>query len=442
MKKINDHLKDLTKDIKQGLNGIKDNIPTFKQDPNKEIKVYKEKKPIGKFLDKKRIIIFSLMFIMMIVLVIVTVTFITNVNVHTIISTISKIQNHTNAIIAGWILLLILAGICRYIWQIESIRMRLKHYLVNTSIWEWVNFGIIVLFINTITIFALGSDPYKLWWMTKRGLRIHEASAILLSSGWIIQLTQMIISYPSLGYLIYLYFYNPAFVHTYDTNVSMCLVCVGYCNDIMVFCVLTFLGFNLHIQLLIAKVFNWLRKRLGFSYKSKEVLRLEFIDKAKFQKVFIKEMKSFEADFYIAFWTVIALLLYYFSTFFSLELLLPYFPNERVHILANLFWSTYNFANVGTVANNFIPIPGSEGTIQFVLISLFNSSISGIGLPANVNLTTTIKQTVFLWRVFNYYLIVIFGCFYCLIRYSEIWAVRYYKKRQLIKNGWFEMKNS
>ena len=102
----------------------------------REIKVYKEKKPIGKFLDKKRIIIFSLMFIMMIVLVIVTVTFITNVNVHTIISTISKIQNHTNAIIAGWILLLILAGICRYIWQIESIRMRLKHYLVNTSIWE------------------------------------------------------------------------------------------------------------------------------------------------------------------------------------------------------------------------------------------------------------------------------------------------------------------
>ena len=136
MKNINDHLKDLTKDIKQGLTEIKDNIPTFKQDPNKEIKVYKEKKPITKFLDKKRIIIFGLMFIMMIILVIVTVTFITNVNVHTIISTISKIQNHTNAIIAGWILLLILAGICRYIWQIESIRMRLKHYLVNTSIWE------------------------------------------------------------------------------------------------------------------------------------------------------------------------------------------------------------------------------------------------------------------------------------------------------------------
>ncbi|MBP5783755.1 hypothetical protein J6W32_04155 [bacterium] len=51
---------------------------------------------------------------------------------------------------------------------------------------------------------------------------------------------------------------------------------------------------------------------------------------------------------------------------------------------------------MGTVANNFIPIPGSEGTIQFVLISLFHSSISGIDLPANVNLTTTIKQTVFL----------------------------------------------
>ena len=37
------------------------------------------------------------------------------------------------------------------------------------------------------------------------------------------------------------------------------------------------------------------------SYKSKDVLEEEFISKTKFQKIFLKEMHSFEANFYISF---------------------------------------------------------------------------------------------------------------------------------------------
>lgn len=87
--------------------------------------------------------------------------------------------------------------------------------------------------------------------------------------------------------------------------------------------------------------------------------------------------------------------MYYFSMFFSIELVVPYIPSERIHILANTFWNTYNFANVASVANNFIPIPGGEGTIQFVLISFFNSSTTSIN-TGGLDLNTTIKQTVFI----------------------------------------------
>ncbi|MBO6072853.1 hypothetical protein J6P59_04465 [bacterium] len=67
----------------------------------------------------------------------------------------------------------------------------------------------------------------------------------------------MLLSYPSLGYLIYMYFYNqPLFAHTYETNISMSLVCAGYCNDVLVFCALTILGYNLKLQFTIARIFN------------------------------------------------------------------------------------------------------------------------------------------------------------------------------------------
>ena len=439
-KKIIDDLKD---NLKQDVIEFAQKLPTFKQDPNKEIKTFAQKPVSNKFLDRKRIIIYIIMSILAIILIIITITFVTNVNVGTIVITVAEIRDHTNGIIAGWILLLILSAVVRLIWQIESIRMRFKHYFTGVKVREWVNFGIITIFINTITIFALGSDPYKIWWMAKKGLRLSQATAIILSSGWMIQLTQMLVSYPSLGYLIYMYFYNQEFfIHTYATNISMGLVCTGYCNDLLVFTALTILGYNLKLQFNIARIFNWIRKKIGMSYKSKDVLEEEFISKTKFQKIFLKEMHSFEANFYISFWTIFALLMYYFSMFFALELVVPYDPNQRVKILDSSFWNTYNFANVATVANNFIPIPGSEGTLQFVLISFFNSTITKLGIPKDLDLSKTIKQTVFVWRVFNYYLIIIFGFLYVLIIGIRIMIQKNKKRQALIKYGWFQARNS
>lgn len=433
---------DFKDEIINNIKDIKKNIPTFKEDPKKEITSFVQKTAPKKFLDSKKIILFAVMIVLAIVLIIITVTFITDINVSTILSTISKIQAHTDDIIAGWILLLIFTSFVRLIWQVESIRMRFKHFFIRVSVREWWNFGIITIFINTITIFAVGSDPYKMWWMTKRGIKLYEANAIILSSGWIIQLTQMLVSYPSLGYLIYLYFFNhTGFIHTYDTNVSMSLVCAGYCNDVLVFSALSILGFNSRLQFLIARCFNWIRKKIGLTYKSKEVLDEEFINKSKFQNAFIREIKSFEANVYIIFWTVFALLMYYFSMFFALELIKPYDSKEQVDILASEFWNTYNFANVATVANNFIPIPGGEGTLQFILISFFDSSSSKF-LSENYNLSTIIKETVFLWRVFNYYLLIIFGGIYCIILGLKIYIKNKIKTKKLIRNGWFEMQNS
>lgn len=426
--------------IKTKFQVLKNNLPTFREDKSKEIYTLKLKeKPSDNFLDRKKIIIFSLMGIFAIILIALTVTFITDINVKSILTTINEVKNHTGLIIVFWIFLFILISFIRLIWQVEAIRMRMKHYFVTVKVREWWNFGLITVFINTVTIFSLGSDPYKIWWMTRRGIKLREANAILLSSGWIIQITQMIISYPSLGYIIYLYFFDSKnFIHTYDTNVSMILLCVGYCNDIIVFISISILGFNKRLQYLIAKIFNWIRKKIGLSFKSKVVLLEELVEKNKFQEIFKNELKSFEANTYTIFWTFVTLIFYYFSMFFAYELVVPYDRSEQIHVLYSKLWSTYDFANVATVANNFIPIPGSEGTIQFVLISFFNSASIKLDNSSN-DLHMIIKQTVFIWRVFNYYLIIIVGALYLICLGVVKYIRNKIKKHRRKLTSWFEI---
>ncbi|MBR4486911.1 hypothetical protein IKS57_06335 [bacterium] len=97
-KKIIDDLKD---NLKQDVIEFAQKLPTFKQDPKKEIKTFAQKPVSNKFLDRKRIIIFVAMSILAIILIIITITFVTNVNVGTIVVTVAEIKNHTNGIIAG-----------------------------------------------------------------------------------------------------------------------------------------------------------------------------------------------------------------------------------------------------------------------------------------------------------------------------------------------------
>ncbi|MBO6022332.1 hypothetical protein J6P59_04470 [bacterium] len=97
-KKIIDDFKD---NIKHDVIEFAQKLPTFKQNPNKEIKTFEQKAISNKFLDRKRVIIFSSMCVLAIILIIITVTFVTNVNVGTIVITVAEIRNHTNGIIAG-----------------------------------------------------------------------------------------------------------------------------------------------------------------------------------------------------------------------------------------------------------------------------------------------------------------------------------------------------
>ena len=97
-KKIIDDLKD---NLKQDVIEFAQKLPTFKQDPNKEIKTFAQKPVSNKFLDRKRIIIYIIMSILAIILIIITITFVTNVNVGTIVITVAEIRDHTNGIIAG-----------------------------------------------------------------------------------------------------------------------------------------------------------------------------------------------------------------------------------------------------------------------------------------------------------------------------------------------------
>ncbi|SYV95027.1 Uncharacterised protein, partial [Mycoplasmoides gallisepticum] len=88
----------------------------------------------------------------------------------------------------------------------------------------------------------------------------------------------------------------------------------------------------------------------------------------------------------------------YSSVYMSLVIL-----DSKLTYLYN-FIKVFNFSNVAITANNFIPIPGGEGTIQVTLELYFQSLVNPSLLSREFiryfdskAFNTDINNTIFLW---------------------------------------------
>ncbi len=87
----------------------------------------------------------------------------------------------------------------------------------------------------------------------------------------------------------------------------------------------------------------------------------------------------------------------------------------------------FNYVNVGVTANNFVPIPGGEGTLQGILITLF-SAINNSAFPHD-ELIQISTDSVFIWRIFTFYMGAIVGLL------TFLWEIISSSYRYKIKGG-------
>ncbi len=147
------------------------------------------------------------------------------------------------------------------------------------------------------------------------------------------------------------------------------------------------------------------------NYLTKEEIIQKYTVDSVFKDKFTKELKAWKLNAQVIIANSICTCMMYCSVFLALSLLGTIEPTITNSDLI------FNITNVAVTANNFIPIPGAEGTLQFTIIGLVStlgekmttangSPITSSNLEA---FTNSLNQPIGLWRICTNYLLFIFA---------------------------------
>jgi len=244
--------------------------------------------------------------------------------------------------------------------------------------------GVITEFFNGITPFATGGQPAQAYMLTKMGIKIANATNMLVQSFIFFQAALIVhgILAVTLNYKFNLLSIEPA-VWTLillgfiiNTIVGICLLFISFStrvnNKIGNFVI------NVGLKLKIVKdkeqaQIKWTEK-LSEYHSNAEILRHK---KSLFMKGFLCNFLALSALYVIPIFIVFSLSDY-----------------TSVNILEAIAASSFVL-----IIGNFVPIPGGSGGIEYGFITLFKPFLQG----------ATLTAVLILWRFITYYLGLIIG---------------------------------
>lgn len=159
-------------------------------------------------------------------------------------------------------------------------------------------------------------------------------------------------------------------------------------------------------------------------YKQKEEIKTEYFTNASFKKTFLNQMKDWKFVISIVIGGIVWNVYYYSTLILSFNLI---DPNNTLNP-----GELFNYVNVASTANNLVPIPGAEGTIQAMLLLFIQSSAERQdGMNVNPEaLKNIINSSVIIWRTFTFYLTTALGAaFFLLFLFKESYKTRQKNRR-------------
>ncbi|MGL5246423.1 MAG: lysylphosphatidylglycerol synthase transmembrane domain-containing protein [Mycoplasmoidaceae bacterium] len=293
-----------------------------------------------------------------------------------------------------WLFLMFAFPLFASFWRYIMFYVRLKKEKCNVKWYDWVFFIFIGAFLNAVTPFSIGSEPYTLFWLKSNGLETRKSLILLASTGIVGFFAQVFITWPSFFVVCSSY---GIYGNVEEWSISFWLTFSGITFDLIAFFTIFALTYSKRIHFILNMAYYWLRKKLKMSYKTKEDIRIKYMQKAIFKKEFVEEMKNYKYYIFILFGSIVWNILMYSSIYFSFRLS---GSNEDIS-----FWEWYNYTNIVYTANNWVPIPGAEGTLQILIITFIN------GMNTNVDnvFKENVNNIIFVWRIFTFYLSAIIG---------------------------------
>lgn len=318
----------------------------------------------------------------------------------------------------GYLVGLVLMCIYQWFWYCTNIVIAAKPYGLKAKFHDILIMGLVCTLMVAISPFSLLSEPYKVYWLSRRGLSAREALLTVSSTVIFWTLTQIVITWPSFIILSTKYAGPTGIASTTQGLTAYWFSFVGMMTDISIVVLLFATSFSSRFHVAISVLIARIRKRFKRPYKTKEQIVAQFRAEAWFKNEYIKRMKDWKHVVPQAIGWALISLTGYFAVDFAIRLM-------QVKPYQDLpFTDVFNVANVAISGNNFLPIPGSEGTMQ-LFIRYFIDAINGTkDLSAENN--KALDTAIFVWRAFYFYLLVFMGLL-CLP--YEIWQSIRFEKR-------------
>ena len=398
-----------------------------KQKYNFTKQVIKTNKDLAESVEGKKIYskknIFFLLFFFIISIVFVSLAFIFVLKID-IKQFFGAINNGFNKKI-GYILFICFC--LGFLWSIAYAFLgfypRLSTLNVHIPTWEYIIFSLTIAFFKGITPPSIFIDPYTMFWLKSKGLSTDKATSIVITNSFTWQAAALIITIPS---FIYLWVIDDGFMRLVQNTegwFTLLTIVLGMGFNLLCFFGWFILCWSKKIHFILSYLGNWVKKKFGMKYHTKEQIEQKYQVRATMRNNFIELIKNWKISLLCLFGYFCFEAYSYLSICFGLI-----FTKDNIDIK---FYMAFNCANVAITANTiFFFVPSGILTLDKFLWDLLTIT----NCWENKVLKEEIKEkivgnSIFLWRCFFTYLPTLVGTIGA-VPLITIQIVRYKNKKK------------
>ena len=294
-----------------------------------------------------------------------------------------------NLILANkWLIMLSVILIIGY-WLLRSLALFIvvKKYKKNIKYSKMLHQILITQFFNGITPFATGGEPMQVYMLKTSGIKVAQATNIIVQEFIMYQMALVIIGFIC---LILNFAFNICKVSPFLGN----LIMLGFIVNITIGLICIFVSFSKRFSRFIVNLCLkiGIKLRLIKDVEKTTALWNEKVEEYNESGTMLKENKGL--FFTCVLVNLSALFIFYLIPFFVFLSL-----GHHVGVMQVVVSSAFIL-----LVGNFVPIPGGSGGIEFAFLEFFKNV-----LPFVDTRSAILKSALIIWRGITYFLGIIVG---------------------------------
>lgn len=281
-----------------------------------------------------------------------------------------------------WLVLAIILVLGYWGFRAISIYIFVNKFNKNYKLNEAMELTVATQFFNAITPFASGGQPFQVYMLTKKKLKVNESLSVVAVNFICYQIALVLI-----GLLAIIS--NNIFNILDKNSLLQKFVTIGFIVNISIALVTLLLVFSKKINKKVAKICVLLLNKVNIVKNKDEVIKKINDKLSEFNKSG-KILINYKKDFVLSIiYNIISITCLYIV---PLAIIVGFGIAKSINVFETIICSAYTM-----LIGSFVPLPGGTGGVEYGFINFFGNFLNG----------AILKTLMLLWRFFTYY----FGMF-------------------------------